>query len=63
MLATGWRNVSANRLSNMTFQTEDLTNLPFDVNAFDAATSQFNLQFLPEIPKAAGEIARARKPL
>ena len=40
----------------------DVTSLPFDANTFDAVTSRFCLMFLPEIPKAAAEIARVLKP-
>jgi enediyne biosynthesis protein CalE5 len=49
-------------LSNASFRTGDITTLPFDTNSFDAVTSRFCLMFLPEIPKAAGEIARVLKP-
>jgi len=36
--------------------------LPFESHSFDAITSRFCLMFLPEIPKAAAEIARVLKP-
>jgi ubiquinone/menaquinone biosynthesis C-methylase UbiE len=49
-------------LSNVTFRTGDATTLPFESNSFDAITSRFCLMFLPEIPKAAAEIARVLRP-
>jgi enediyne biosynthesis protein CalE5 len=39
-----------------------VTALPFEADSFDAVTSRFCLMFLPEIPKAAAEIARVLKP-
>jgi ubiquinone/menaquinone biosynthesis C-methylase UbiE len=39
-----------------------VTTLPFEANSFDAVTSRFCLMFLPEIPKAADEIARVLRP-
>jgi ubiquinone/menaquinone biosynthesis C-methylase UbiE len=62
MLAVARRKATALRLANMTFQTGDVTSLPFEANSFDAITSRFCLMFLPEIPKAAAEIARVLKP-
>ncbi len=62
MLAAARRKAAALRLANMTFQTGDVTSLPFEANSFDAVTSRFCLMFLPEIPKAAAEIARVLKP-
>ena len=49
-------------LTNVTFRTGDVTTLPFGAHTFDAVTSRFCLMFLPEIPKAAVEIARVLKP-
>ena len=49
-------------LSNVAFRTGDVTTLPFEADSFDAVTSRFCLMFLPEIPKAAAEIARVLKP-
>ena len=62
MLAAARRKAAAFGLSNVTFQTGDVTILPFDTKSFDAVTSRFCLMFLPEIPKAAGEIARVLHP-
>lgn len=62
MLAAARRKATALRLANMTFQTGDVTSLPFEANSFDAITSRFCLMFLPEIPKATAEIARVLKP-
>ena len=49
-------------LPNVTFRVGDVTTLPFESASFDAVTSRFCLMFLPEIPKAALEIARVLKP-
>ena len=49
-------------LGNVTLRTSDVTSLPFEAASFDAVTSRFCLMFLPEIPKAAAEIARVLKP-
>ncbi|MCC6141863.1 MAG: methyltransferase domain-containing protein [Nitrospira sp.] len=62
MLAAAERKATRLGLGNVSFRTGDVTDLPFDANAFDAVTSRFCLMFLPEIPKAAAEIARVLKP-
>jgi enediyne biosynthesis protein CalE5 len=62
MLAAADRKAERLGLTNVTFRTGDVTALPFDTHSFDAVTSRFCLMFLPEIPKAAGEIARVLKP-
>lgn len=62
MLAAARRKAMSRGLANITFQTGDVTSLPFEANSFDAITSRFCLMFLPEIPKAAAEIARVLKP-
>jgi ubiquinone/menaquinone biosynthesis C-methylase UbiE len=62
MLEVARRKASSLGLSNVTFRTGDATTLPFDANSFDAVTSRFCLMFLPDIPKAAVEIARVLKP-
>jgi ubiquinone/menaquinone biosynthesis C-methylase UbiE len=49
-------------LHNVMFRVGDVTTLPFESASFDAVTSRFCLMFLPEIPKAATEIARVLKP-
>ena len=62
MLTVARRKATALGLANSTFRTGDATALPFEANSFDAVTSRFCLMFLPEIPKAAAEIARVLKP-
>ena len=62
MLAAADRKAKRLGLSNVSFKTGDVTSLPFEPNSFDAITSRFCLMFLPEIPKAASEIARVLKP-
>ncbi len=62
MLAVARRKATALGLTNVTFRTGDATALPFEANSFDAITSRFCLMFLPEIPKAAAEIARVLRP-
>lgn len=62
MLAAAERKAKRLGLTNVSFKTGDVTSLPFDANTFDAVTSRFCLMFLPEIPKAAAEIARVLKP-
>ena len=62
MLAAADRKAARLGLTNVSFKTGDVTSLPFEPNSFDAVTSRFCLMFLPEIPKAASEIARILKP-
>jgi len=62
MLDVARRKASSLKLTNVTFRTGDIAALPFDADSFDAVTSRFCLMFLPEIPKAAAEIARVLKP-
>lgn len=62
MLAAADRKAKRLGLTNASFRTGDVTSLPFEPNSFDAVTSRFCLMFLPEIPKAASEIARVLKP-
>ncbi|MDZ4733437.1 MAG: methyltransferase domain-containing protein [Nitrospirota bacterium] len=62
MLAVAQRKARALGLANVTFRTGDVTALPFEADSFDAITSRFCLMFLPEISKAAAEIARVLKP-
>lgn len=62
MLAVARRKATALGLANVTFRTGDVTKLPFEEDSFDAVTSRFCVMFLPEIPKAAAEIARVLKP-
>lgn len=62
MLAVAERKTKRLGLANITFRPGDVTTLPFESQTFDAITSRFCLMFLPEIPKAAKEIARVLKP-
>jgi ubiquinone/menaquinone biosynthesis C-methylase UbiE len=62
MLAAAERKARRLGLHNASFKTGDVTILPFETSSFDAVTSRFCLMFLPEIPKAAAEIARVLKP-
>ncbi|NOT22845.1 MAG: methyltransferase domain-containing protein [Nitrospiraceae bacterium] len=62
MLAVAGRKATRLGLHNVSFKTGDVTALPLEANSFDAITSRFCLMFLPEIPKAAVEIARLLKP-
>lgn len=62
MLAAATRKTTRLGLTNVSFRTGDVTSLPFESDSFDAVTSRFCLMFLPEIPKAASEIARVLKP-
>ena len=61
MLAIARRKAKEAGLSNIQFQAEDATTLPFDSASFDAIISRFCLMFLPEIPKAVAEVARVLK--
>lgn len=62
MLEAARRKAALLGLSTIIFRTGDVTTLPFEAASFDAVTSRFCLMFLPEIPKAAAEIARVMKP-
>ena len=62
MLAAAGRKAASLNLSNVSFQTGDVTTLPFEHASFDAVISRFCLMFLPEIPQAIAEIARVLKP-
>ncbi|MFY4729265.1 class I SAM-dependent methyltransferase [Nitrospira sp. BLG_2] len=62
MLAVAEKKAKRLGLHNVTFRVGDVTALPFESASFDAVTSRFCLMFLPEIPKAAAEIARVLKP-
>ncbi|MBI5038682.1 MAG: methyltransferase domain-containing protein, partial [Nitrospirae bacterium] len=61
MLAIARRKAEEAGLSNILFQSEDATTLPFDSDSFDAVISRFCLMFLPEIPRAVAEVARVLK--
>jgi ubiquinone/menaquinone biosynthesis C-methylase UbiE len=63
MLAVAERKAKQLGLHNVvTFRVGDVTTLPFEAASFDAVTSRFCLMFLPDISKAAAEIARVLKP-
>ncbi len=62
MLEAAERKARRLALTNVTFRTGDVTNLPFDAASFDAVTSRFCLMFLPEIQMAVAKILRVLKP-
>jgi ubiquinone/menaquinone biosynthesis C-methylase UbiE len=62
MLEVARRKAKALGLANVTFQAGDASVLPFEAGAFDGVISRFCLMFLPDVPKAAAEIARVLKP-
>ena len=62
MLAVAERKAKQLRLENVSFQTCDVTTLPFETNSFGGITSRFCLMFLPDIQKATTEIARVLEP-
>ncbi|MCC2640506.1 MAG: putative Ubiquinone/menaquinone biosynthesis methyltransferase UbiE [Nitrospira sp.] len=62
MLAVARRKAKSLGLQHVNFRTGDVTALPFDDASFDAVISRFCLMFLPEISKAAADIARVLKP-
>lgn len=62
MLEVARRKAKALGLANVAFRHADVSTLPFEANAFDAVISRFCLMFLPDVPKAAAEIARVLKP-
>jgi ubiquinone/menaquinone biosynthesis C-methylase UbiE len=61
MLAAGERKAKTLGLANVEFRTGDATELPFEDSRFDAVISRFCLMFLPDLPKALGEILRVLK--
>jgi ubiquinone/menaquinone biosynthesis C-methylase UbiE len=62
MLAVATRKAQKLGLQQVSFRTGDVTSLPFETGSIDAVISRFCLMFLPDIPKAATEIARVLKP-
>ncbi|MBI4715697.1 MAG: methyltransferase domain-containing protein [Nitrospirae bacterium] len=62
MLDVARRKAAALNLSHVTFQTADVTTLPFDAARFDAVTSRFCLMFLPHLDSTLREIHRVLKP-
>lgn len=62
MLAVAARKAKTLGLQHVSFRTGDVTSLPFETGSIDAVISRFCLMFLPDIPKAAKEIARVLKP-
>ena len=61
MLSVARHKANTLGLTNIMFQVEDATTLPFDHLSFDAVISRFCLMFLPDIPAAVTEIARVLK--
>ncbi|MES4785477.1 MAG: ubiquinone biosynthesis protein UbiE, partial [Nitrospiraceae bacterium] len=62
MLDAARRKAQRLGLTNITFRTSDISSLPFDAGSFNAVISRFCLMFLPDVPKAVGEIARVLQP-
>lgn len=62
MLAVARRKARALGLSNVEFLAGDVTRLSSEPATYDGVISRFCLMFLPDISKAAGEIARVLKP-
>ncbi|MBX3235881.1 MAG: methyltransferase domain-containing protein [Nitrospiraceae bacterium] len=62
MLSVATRKAAELGLRHVNFRTGDVSTLPFEDGAFDAVISRFCLMFLPDIPKAAKEIARVLAP-
>ncbi|GKS59703.1 methyltransferase [Nitrospira sp.] len=62
MLAVAEKKALHLGLSNVRFRTGDVSALPFGDRSFDAVISRFCLMFLPDVPRAATEIARVLKP-
>lgn len=46
----------------VTFQTADAENLPFDDASFDVVLSTFGVMFAPDAPRAAAELVRVVRP-
>lgn len=61
MLAVARRKADDLGLTNILFQAEDITTLPFDPASFDAVITRFCLMFLPDIPLAVTDISRVLK--
>ena len=62
MLSVAEKKAARLGLSNVHFRAGDVSALPFDDHSFDAVISRFCLMFLPDIQRAASEIARVLKP-
>jgi ubiquinone/menaquinone biosynthesis C-methylase UbiE len=62
MLAVARRKARALGLSNVEFLPGDVTRLSSEPATYDGVISRFCLMFLPDISKAASEIARVLKP-
>jgi SAM-dependent methyltransferase len=61
MLAVARRKATALGLSHVTFQSGDVSALPFEDSRFDAVTSRFCLMFLPHLDATLGEAFRVLK--
>jgi len=62
MLHAARRKAERVGVSNVRFQTADVTSLPFDDASYDAVLSRFCLMFLPDIPQTMREVVRVLKP-
>jgi ubiquinone/menaquinone biosynthesis C-methylase UbiE len=62
MLEVARRKAKALGLANVSFRHADVSTLPFPADSFDAVISRFCLMFLPDVSRAAAEIARVLKP-
>jgi len=62
MLHAARRKAERMGVSNVRFQTADVTCLPFGDASYDAVLSRFCLMFLPDIPQTMREIVRVLKP-
>ncbi|MBI2060980.1 MAG: class I SAM-dependent methyltransferase [Nitrospirae bacterium] len=62
MLNVARRKANAKGLANVEFRTADVCALDFDDGSIDAVTSRFCLMFLPDVSKAARDIACVLRP-
>ncbi len=62
MLAAAAENAKKRGLANMTFQTVDMEQIPFEDARFDRVTSRFGVMFATAPPRAFSEIRRVLKP-
>ncbi|CAF3783425.1 unnamed protein product [Rotaria sp. Silwood1] len=62
MLAIANENAKKKGISNVEFNTCDICELPYADNTFDAVSCRLGFMFVPDMLKAAKEIARVLKP-
>jgi len=62
MLDAATENAKRAGLTNMSFRTADMEDLPFDDGTFDRVTTRFGIMFPPDTQKALGQIRRVLKP-